>query len=88
MPRDGGFAHVSCLAEQARILCDDAAMALCEDWHTLDDLREAVTTLVETERIKRGACSAARTRSPSGLGATPAIRLKLTLLGETPSKTP
>ena len=41
-----GFAHVSCLAEQAKIFYKD-------DGATLDDLREAVATLIEIEPIAR-----------------------------------
>jgi glyceraldehyde-3-phosphate dehydrogenase/erythrose-4-phosphate dehydrogenase len=50
-----GFAHVSCLAEQAKILCDeaDAISLYTDDASTLDDLREAVTILEETERTAR-----------------------------------
>ena len=51
-----GFAHVSCLAEQAKILCDEADENNLGDMDataTLDDLREAVTTLEETSRTAR-----------------------------------
>ena len=66
-----GFAHVSCLAEQAKILVAEAeswsyADALYKDpTATLDDLREAVNTLEETERIARRVLG----------GAHPVVRL-------------
>ena len=45
------------LAVTQNALYRDSTTPLC------DDLREAVTTLEETDRIARRACSAARTRS-------------------------
>ena len=59
--RDGALAHVSCLAEQAKILVAAAlamrssyASALFENpGATTDDLREAVTTLEDTEPTAR-----------------------------------
>jgi hypothetical protein len=50
-----GFAHVSCLAEQAKLLVAEAV----GDGATLDDLREAVTTLEDAERIARRVLGAA-----------------------------
>ena len=45
---------ISCLAEQAKLLVDRYASAVCvDDDVTLDDFREAVATLEDVERIAR-----------------------------------
>ena len=50
-----GFAHMSCLAEQAKILVAEGEENNLDlnDGATLDNLREAVSTLEDTERTAR-----------------------------------
>ena len=48
-----GFAHVSCLAEQAKILVAEGEALYKDDGATLDEVREVMTTLEDAERIAR-----------------------------------
>ena len=75
-----GFAHVSCLTEQAKLLfaeAEDNNLGYASPGATLDDLREAVETSEEIARTARSVFGGAHPKSKEIEGVLKRARAKL-----------